>query len=76
MTTGQWAAAQYCDDWSTANPDAKDVPAWVDTGARYLRICRWAARRYTVGDSLPVYIGDHPAPYTRIEQAAWRKYMA
>ena len=75
MQTSQWAAAQYCDDWSTANPDEPAKMDWATSGRKYLRLCDWARKRYTLNGSLPVWVGDHPAPYKRIEEAAWRKYM-
>ena len=43
---------------------------------RYLNICVWAARRYRIGDTLTTSIGGNPAPFTRIEAAAWSRYMA
>lgn len=72
-----WAAAQYCDDWSTANPrDDSGSTHWAKNGRRYLRLCDWARRRYTRNDELITFIGTQPAPFTRIERAAWRRYMA
>ncbi len=58
-----WAAAQYCDDWSSAHPGATDAPAWVDTGSKYLRLCRWAQRRYTVDGTLATHIAGKPTTY-------------
>lgn len=43
---------------------------------RYLRIVRWAQRRYTNGGYLVISRGEAPSIYTRIEQAAFRRYMA
>jgi hypothetical protein len=43
---------------------------------RYLRIVRWAARRYTEVDGrLPTLCRGQPTPYARIEQAAWDRYL-
>ncbi len=48
---------------------------------RYLKLCHWAEHRYSYRDArgrrcwnltLP---GGAPAPYTRIECAAWNRYM-
>lgn len=71
-----WAAGQYCDDWSTADPRQPGGMDWAATGRRYLRICDWARRRYTYGGRLVQFVGGEPAPFTQIERAAWRKYMA
>jgi hypothetical protein len=44
--------------------------------SRYLRIVRWAAKRYTDRNGFIVtYHGLNPAPYKRIEIAAWNRYM-
>ena len=44
---------------------------------RYLRVVRWAEERYRdpqTGELL-IAIGREPSTYTRIERAAWRRYM-
>ena len=71
-----WAAAQFCDDWATANPAEPDRMDWAASGRKYLRLCDWARKRYTHGGRLVTFNGNDPAPFTRIERAAWRKYMA
>lgn len=43
---------------------------------RYLKICVWAARRYRGPNGLVMQIGNQPAPFKRIEAAAWSRYMA
>lgn len=42
---------------------------------RYLRLARWAARRYTRAGVLPLLDRNRPTPYARIEQAAWDRYL-
>lgn len=44
---------------------------------RYLRICRWAGRRYADAQGWTARtIGQSLSPWGRIESAAWRRYMA
>ena len=43
---------------------------------RYLRLVRWAARRYRENGLLALERGGRPSAYTRIERAAWRRYVA
>jgi hypothetical protein len=44
---------------------------------RYLRLMKWAAKRYTDRDDyITTHIGLNPAPYTSIEIAAWNRYMS
>ncbi len=47
-----------------------------DRRERYLRIVRWAERRYTRDGRLPTFRASQPTAFTRIESAAWAKYMA
>lgn len=42
---------------------------------RYLKIVRWAERRYTRDGKLVVMEGNKPSRFTRIEIAAWKKYV-
>lgn len=43
---------------------------------RYLRIVHWARDRYTDSDGYLVKsVGRVPSVYTRIEAAAWNRYM-
>lgn len=42
---------------------------------RYLRIVRWARSRYTLDGVLAVSVGGLPSAYSRIERAAWDRYM-
>ena len=42
---------------------------------RYLRLARWAARRYTRAGVLLFVDHNRPTPYARIEQAAWDRYL-
>lgn len=42
----------------------------------YLKLVRWAERRYTVNGLLPTKHGDNLLPFARIEARAWNKYMA
>jgi hypothetical protein len=45
--------------------------------SRYLKIVRWAAKRYTDRDGyITTHTGLNPAPYARIEVAAWNRYMS
>ncbi|NCC39320.1 MAG: hypothetical protein EOM21_07700 [Gammaproteobacteria bacterium] len=44
--------------------------------ARYLRVVNWARRRYTHDGRLTTFRAGQPAIFTRIESAAWAKYMA
>jgi hypothetical protein len=41
---------------------------------KYLRLVRWAERRYREGPALRTKVGGKPTRYTLIEAAAWRKY--
>ena len=43
---------------------------------KYLKICDWAKARYTKNGSLILSTGFNPSPFTRIENAAWAKYLA
>ena len=43
---------------------------------RYLKIVRWAERRYTINGRLVLRVGGIPTVFTRIEMAAWQRYMA
>jgi len=43
--------------------------------ARYLRIVSWARSRYTTAAGLIVSTGGCPSIYSRIENAAFEKYM-
>lgn len=46
-------------------------------GAKYIRVVRWARRRYTRSDgSLVVPDARHYTDYGRVERAAWNKWMA
>lgn len=42
---------------------------------RYLAIAQWARRRYSSGGVLVVSVGGKPSRYSRIELAAWKRYM-
>lgn len=42
---------------------------------RYLRILRWARNRYTVNGILAVIVRGQPTRYSRIERAAFDKYI-
>ena len=55
---------------------ARAVVRW-ERERRYLRIVRWAERRYCDPETgeLLIAIGREPSVYTRIEHAAWRRYM-
>ena len=48
-----------------------------DPGDRYLRVVRWAAWRYSdrYGARLVVEVAGEPTKYTRIERAAFRRFM-
>lgn len=54
---------------------------YLEAADRYLRIVAWARKRYRFRwrrpDQMVVYLyyGNVPAPYTRIEEAAWNRYM-
>ncbi len=65
---------EHCDDFSTARHDATEAKP-IQIG-RYVAICQWAKKRYTVAGRLVIRTGDSPSPFTRIEQAAWAKYCA
>lgn len=43
---------------------------------RYLKIVDWARARYTRNGFLILDIGGKPSPYSRIEQAAFARYIA
>lgn len=50
------------------------VPA--ETGAaRYIRVLRWATRRYSKGGRLPLSIGGKPSRFTIIERLAACKHL-
>lgn len=42
---------------------------------RYLKIVSWARARYTNCGTLIVSVGGAPSIYSRIENAAFQKYM-
>lgn len=42
---------------------------------RYLAVMAWARLRYTKAGSLVVSVGGVPTTYTKIERAAWGRYM-
>lgn len=42
---------------------------------RYLAIVEWARRRYTHDGRLTISIGGEPSFYSRIEYAAFRRYV-
>jgi hypothetical protein len=46
----------------------------LSAAKRYLAICNWAAKRYTRNGLLVLDVGRKPAPYSRIESAAWKRY--
>lgn len=43
---------------------------------RYVDIVMWARARYTVGGLLEIQRGGEPSVYTRIERAAFKRYVA
>jgi hypothetical protein len=43
--------------------------------SRYLRICHWAMRRYSVNGVLIVSRGATPSRYERIQMMAWDRYL-
>lgn len=43
---------------------------------RYTQIMRWAWNRYAQGGQVVLDRGGVPSPYSRIEKAAWKRYMA
>lgn len=50
----------------------------VDTdtqAARYLTIVHWARVRYATAGTLVLSVGGELSAYSRIERAAWRRYM-
>lgn len=49
-----------------------DQPA---RAARYLALICWARARYTRGGVLILSENNRPAPYVRIERAAFRRYL-
>lgn len=49
-----------------------DQPA---RAARYLDLIRWARARYSVGGVLLLSEGGVLSPYSRIERAAFRRYL-
>jgi hypothetical protein len=57
-----------------AHPAARLVPM-IDDRERYLRVVKWADRRYRHGGLLTLSVGGQPAPYKRIETAAARRYL-
>ena len=42
---------------------------------RYMAIVEWARKRHTHGGELIVSRGGQPSAYSRIEAAAWARYM-
>ncbi len=42
---------------------------------RYLAIVAWLRARYTVSDQIIISVGGMPSAYSRIEQAAAKKYL-
>lgn len=42
---------------------------------RYLNLMKWAARRYTKDSKLEITIGGKPSAYSRIEAAAFNRYV-
>ena len=54
--------------------DDRRAPRWDRD--RYLRLCRWAQRRYASGDGrLVISRGGVPSAYSRVEEAAARRYL-
>ena len=43
---------------------------------RYLSLCRWAWNRYEQGGQVVTWKGFTPSAYTRLERAAFNKYLA
>ncbi len=43
---------------------------------KYLKLTTWARNRYSYEGNLIVSVGGVPTKYTRIERAAWTRYMA
>jgi len=79
MTRDDFSRLQFCDDFSTADPNApvtERAKLAMARLARYSRIMDWARSRYTRDGVLIVAIGGAPAPFTRIERAAWQRYAA
>lgn len=56
----------------------RETPAMAQTTRilRYLSLTTWARARYSRNGVLIVRTGGQPAPYARIEAAAWQRYMA
>lgn len=53
------------------------TPADIARVDRYLQLMAWARRRYTYAGRLVLRTRNRtPSVYTRIENAAWNKYMA
>ena len=46
------------------------------TVEKYLRIVKWARRRYTINGALTISMGGNPSIYARIERAAWNRHMS
>lgn len=42
---------------------------------KYRKVAEWARKRYTRNNVLIVDIGGVPTIYSRIEHAAWNKYV-
>lgn len=42
---------------------------------RYLKIVNWARTRYTRNGLLVISVGNEKSVFTRIENAAWSKYI-
>ena len=48
----------------------------MDKYSKYLLITSWAAKRYRRGGLLILSVGNDLSIYSRIERAAWNKYLA
>ena len=48
----------------------------IENANRYLKIVRWAQRRYTNAGRLVTFIGNAPSRYTIIERLAFARYGA
>ena len=42
---------------------------------RFIKICNWATKRYSENGYLIIQVGRKYTKYTRIERAAWKKYI-
>ena len=47
----------------------------IQNADKFLKICKWASKRYAVNGLTPIYVGGEPSVYKRIESAAWSKYF-